>query len=332
MNYEIFLIQNKIDEINKLPNIEDLYDMDKESLLKLKQLFDKKFPKLLLICEKEKQKTEKLKKTSSNFNDIDLDLDEAELSDEELELREFKLNAEEDEIDLPRLYSFLLSEIKQREYQEGIVSFFLNEDSLLKLTENNFSLNSNFSIRSNASSTKDSNLLADDKSNFSTNMENNVKTEDKNKSSFLENSVFDERNNNNFANIIKDFDPSECSLKTIKEKLHSKSSKLAIMQMLMKTKQNNTKILVGTNNTNNYSNISVNKTSVATSDKRVSSSNIQIIQNANQNNNNNNDKAIFDSKAEKGMRIVLNNLDSKNDSILKKKKSKLFYLRFLILK
>jgi len=314
MNYEIFLIQNNIEEINKLPNIEDLYDMDKGSLLKLKKLFDSKFPKLKVISEKEKQKNEKLKELNNNYNNIDLDLEEDNYSDEELELREFKLNEDDEtEIDLPRLYSFLLSEIKQREYQDEIVSFFLNEDSLLKFTENNFDLKSDISLPSN-NNINNTNTSAESK--ISKNKTDINENENKNISEITNrNSIIAESVDEQGGKIIKNFNPSECSLKKIKEKLNSKSSKLAIKQMLMKTKQDNSRLLVGTNKINIYSNL--NSQNSAVSNKADSNKNLS-------------NKDQFINIADNTQNLTCNNAyniigqttQSIHDPILKKKKSK----------
>ncbi len=317
MNYEIFLIQNNIDEINKLPNIEDLYDMDKGSLLKLKQLFDSKFPKLKSISEKEKEISERKKKfiniNSNSIENIDLQLEE-DFSDEELQLREFKLNGnDENEIDLPRLYSFILSEIKQREYQDEIVSFFLSEDSLLKLTVDNFDFKEELSLGSEIKIiSENTNLITDNDSN-----NNNHKFNEDGNSS---NRVYESESiMMNYDNIIKNFDPSQCSLKKIKEKLHSKNSKLAIKQMLLKTKQDNSKLLVGINAINNNTTNSILQNNSTTNTVRVSS---KLLDNIHSNSNvGNSNKNISENKIRNNMNIFVGNIEYKENSILNKKKS-----------
>ena len=77
MNYEIMLIQKNIEEIDTLPNIEDLYDMDKESLLKVKTLLDTKFPKLLINYEKEKKKIAENPNHNQNIDQDNFLIDQA---------------------------------------------------------------------------------------------------------------------------------------------------------------------------------------------------------------------------------------------------------------
>lgn len=256
MNYEIMLIQKNLDEIDTLPNIEDLYDMDKESLLKVKSLLDLKFPKLLTNYEKEKKRlAENQNQNDDNDNFLlDLDLEEDSLYDDIKDFNnQFKVNGlTEDEIDLPRLYAFLLSEISQREYQENTVGFFLNENSLLKLTEDNFSdVNFNIENNNNIKDLKDIrereiNLNETEKSNLNLQTNNTIINNTNisninNKSNITNNNSNTTRSNTNYNNTGEkpniNIDFEESSLKEIKDKLSSKKSKLAIMKLLENYKE-----------------------------------------------------------------------------------------------
>lgn len=340
MNYELLLIQKNIDEIDILPNIEDLYDMDKDSLLKVKTLLDKKFPQLVLFNEKKNIRDEKntyfetSKLSDNKDNDLNLALHEDSFPHDLGDFpHNYKINGfnDDSDLDLPRLYSFLVSEIKQRDYQEGIVSFFLNEESLLKLTEDNF----NF-------------ILETATGKAGEDLENDSKQRKVNYDETEKSKISSRKNENNETHILGNFDPSECSLKKIKEKLSSKSSKLAIKQMLMKTKQDNNKLLVGqaivnlkptvATSTNAKASNSVNSTAISGNTNKQtnrastykSKEKINLLTKAS-------DKANLKNLAEINLNnlLILNDKNNLHDSKLTKKKSKTFkycYLKYFIRK
>jgi tubulin polyglutamylase TTLL5 len=113
------LYENPIDSIKDgiFPNIEDVYDMETENLVLVKEKIEEKF---------------NFDENNLNLSDGEDDVDLNFCSVTSIEISVYK------ERKLKKLYKFVLSELKERNYFEEVLNFFMDKNSFQKITDELF--------------------------------------------------------------------------------------------------------------------------------------------------------------------------------------------------